>query len=306
MYAAGSHAYTVTNNGAAPVTLLRHCFADASNLNDVKVAVRLDAFGSPAAKKALGALSDPRLDLSMDRNGRHMEFSEYQMFPKPEKVEPESATDGEGEAGAGQSKKKKNKRADRRNKQSFGDWQAAKAWDHKVLSLTLPTLSAPHIVDVGRRNATIEWKCPFELKEGDASVLSFVVKWDGVAGDGETKTTGTTTFSVANEKFGNSIATDSSMPGVTVRKYWAVVEGLESGAKYNFKIALQYGEASTAGDEAPAEEVSNHAHTTHNTQHTTHNTQHTTHNTQHTTHNTQHTTHNTQHTTKTKEARGTN
>ena len=257
LFVPSGYAVAFKNSGGDKISILRHCFADASNLNRVKSNLRLQSFVSKDAERLLSSLSVPTFDTTMERNAKHEAYERHLQWPRSVSDEEGQGggAKGEGSASSGgdeneKAKKRRERKNRKKNKKTFGDWQAAKAWDHKVLGLTLPTLEAPSIVEVGRKNATLAWKCPFELREGDSATLSFEVEWDGVGIDGEANLNGSTIFKASSPLLSSSVATDSTSQsyGVTTTKYTATVLGLSPGSRYHFKVALRYGEGEEEDD----------------------------------------------------------
>ncbi|GMI38763.1 hypothetical protein TeGR_g1306 [Tetraparma gracilis] len=240
----------------SPVPLLRFCLLDATNLHSVTAALRvrvlLDASDAAAAAK-LARLDEGAADLAMAREVHPLALAEYGTYPRPPPPAPEAeaaADDSAAAAGAAEGGKKKKKR-DRRSKQSFSDWQATKAWDHRVLALTLPTLPKPTVASAGRREATVRWTSAFQVPEGSASQLNFVVAYSGVAADGEARHDGRELF--VNLK--GRVLTKGGA-GAPRREYTGVVEGLHPGTRYVFTVALQYGAMDSGDDTPPGSETS--------------------------------------------------
>ena len=128
LFVPSGHAVAFKNpTSDKPLTVLRHCFADASNFNMVKHNLRLKSYVSKEAERLLSSLSLPSFDTKMERNAMHVPYERYLIWPR--ELEQDKPKEGESEETSAEDAKKK-KRRERKNrknkKQSFGDWQGEK------------------------------------------------------------------------------------------------------------------------------------------------------------------------------------
>ena len=264
VFVPSGHAVSFKSSSVSAVAVLRFCFADASNLNAVKAGLRARSFADEESGSILRTVSSPKFDNKMERMANHVAWKRFRVWPRAVEEDAAAAAAAADAAAAedGDADEKSTKRTNRKarkNKNSFGDWQTAKAWDHRVLGLTLPTLDTPDVVASGRQNVTLAWSCPFQLKEGDSAVVSFVVSWEGVLPD-DSKVSGNATYAekdkhgqptnqIRDGSFSVVTGADSKSKGlgIIVGKYTAVVKGLDPGARYYFRVALQYGNDAAGG-----------------------------------------------------------
>ncbi|GMH52160.1 hypothetical protein TL16_g01171 [Triparma laevis f. inornata] len=173
--------------------VVRYCYVSASNLNSVKERLRVASHVAQESSVLLDTIESPGFDTKMERLAVNVKWEKFVVWPR---VVEEEKSDEKNQGGESE---KERRRKERRNKKkkNFGSWQAANAFDHKVMELTLPTLKPPIVVEASRRNATITWETAFEKREGDSGEISFEVEWEGRAADGETKLEGMESFSLS-------------------------------------------------------------------------------------------------------------
>jgi len=229
-----------TNDEWKELTLLRFCFADASNLNEVKQHLRAEATIDSASKDLLLELSDPSFDITVIRD-------------VPSTLDWNSAfqlnTDYIGSVAEGQSSVSRRLSKNRRQRGTFANWQLGKSWDHKVIGLTLPIMAAPIVLDYGRRNVTLSWMCPFVKKPGDVTDVGYIISWEGHSQNGALLPSGNLTLlepkedSLSDDKLKVEFVTDKRTKSYEypVRKLTGTVYGLNSDANYTFKVAMMYG-----------------------------------------------------------------
>jgi len=133
MFVPSGHAVAFKNPSSdKAVSVLRHCFADASNFNTVKNSLRLQSQVSKESKRLLNALSIPSFDTKMERNAMHVPYERHLVWPRElEADKPQEGGAVEDTNRDTKAKKRRERKDRKKKKQSFGDWQAAKAWDHK-------------------------------------------------------------------------------------------------------------------------------------------------------------------------------
>ncbi|GMH89198.1 hypothetical protein TrVE_jg3140 [Triparma verrucosa] len=231
LFVPSGHAVAFEKSEGAVV--VRYCYVSASNLNSVKERLRVASHVATQSSYLLDTIESPGFDSKMERLAVDVKWEKFTVWPRVvEEKSDEGGREGETE--------KERRRKERRNKKkkNFGSWQAANAFDHKVMELTLPTLKPPHLVEVHRRNATITWQTAFEKREGDSGEISFEVEWEGRAADGETKLEGIETFSLS--ALDPNIITSGSSPHV-IRSFTESVAPLLPSSLYHFTVRLCYG-----------------------------------------------------------------
>jgi len=188
------------SSGTEKVQLFRSCFVDASNFNSFRK--YLDLVGRVSSYEAeLGKiLQDSRFVTSMSRDAADTNHFAL-LDQKSSSLEPQSASPDEAPLAEDPPVAKKGRnRADRRNRGASGgggaggafkEWQENNKWNKMVTSLTIPPPGLPRLVNVGRKNITLEWISPFMPTEGDKTAFGFNIticsesKVDGnSAGDG--------------------------------------------------------------------------------------------------------------------------
>jgi hypothetical protein len=125
LFVPSGHAVAFKNpTSDKPISVLRHCFADASNFNMVKHNLRLQSYVNDESKRLLNSFSLPSFDTKMERNAMHVAYERYLIWPRQLEEDKPKEGDNEGEGDEDEKKKKRRERKNRKNKkQSFGDWQ---------------------------------------------------------------------------------------------------------------------------------------------------------------------------------------
>ena len=215
--------------------MLRYCYVSAVNVNNVKERIRPAAHFLGSARDFLEEIEGPGFDPKMERMASDVPYERFLVWPR----EVESGAKGREGGEGGELSEKERKRQERKNKKkkNFATWQAANAFDQKVMELTLPTLRPPVVVDAGRRNATITWQTYFEKRDGDSGEVTFEVEWDGRAEDGETKLTGMESFNMDSLK--PTVVTSPSSH--VIRTYTESVKPLFPSSLYHMTVRLCYG-----------------------------------------------------------------
>ena len=240
----GPVSFSANEGGWDEALIARFCFLDASNFNSFKSHLQIESFVDPLSDEMLKLLSHPSFDVSMIRDvpSSVLWSDALPNFQQSAPFNVTSSSDDQPIASGHRLKR------DRRKRGTFTEWQIGKSWDHRVIGLTLPVMSAPIALDYGRRNATLSWLCPFIKKDGDATATGYIVSWEGYTSDGTGVRNGNVTFDESSKGsiLGLTIefATDKKARsyGSPLRKLTGIIDGLESKTYYTFKVAMYYGE----------------------------------------------------------------
>eukprot|EP00752_Nemacystus_decipiens_P004507 g4115.t1 len=160
------------------------------------------------------------------------------------------------------------RKAGRRGRKSFKEWQDDSRWDLKVLGLTLPTLDKPKVTACERTACTVEWISSFVKQGQDQTKLGFNLSFVPAAttnastsGGGVSRGGGFVEVYVGDSSLKSEHALDRYLLnlGITEGKRHTVVvdTNLVPDTPYRFSVCIIYGE--TAG---PYSEFSKPARTT--------------------------------------------
>jgi len=223
------------------ILLMRFCFLDASNLNDVKSRLQLGQIIDDGQRKLLYELSKSSFDVRMQRDVPRLSnwTSEYKIWPRN--------LSGNDDSTSSLSHRKLKR--SRRKRAKYFNWQIDRSWDYKILGLTLPTLPPPDLIDKGRRNVTLTWTCPFQKREDDTKQVIYLVAWEEYNLDGNLQSNSSVTFnelSVPRDDFNiNYIPNEEQYlesDGQPIKVLKAQIKNLKAASEYMFRVALVYGE----------------------------------------------------------------
>ncbi|OQR89987.1 hypothetical protein THRCLA_09485 [Thraustotheca clavata] len=157
--------YSVT----ASTSMLRFCFADASNFNRIKRHLRVGGLIDREARALLLAFQAPTFNTKMVRrvDPEMSGWSVFTSWPKPDRITKESDLDSKKEAVS--------------RRERYKIWQEDRKWDDLVHSLTLPVTRPPIVVletDIGRTFVHLTWQDLYQGRKGDITSYGYEVSWN--------------------------------------------------------------------------------------------------------------------------------
>lgn len=150
--------------------LLSSCSVDASNLVEFENSLRTSF--SPFDRTLLSELRSSAVDLSIERFPVELSVRKYleilmglRSFPAEDRGESKSQP---------QPSQQRDRR--KRGKNDFKDWQDAINWNARVTALTMPRLSPPLLLTVGRSAATFELANSFAPSASDRTAFGLLIE----------------------------------------------------------------------------------------------------------------------------------
>ncbi|CAK5094225.1 unnamed protein product [Aphanomyces euteiches] len=208
-------------------SVLRFCFADASNLNRMKQHLRVEALLDSSVRNWLSAVQDATLDTTMTRQISLQQtiWSEFRTWPKPQKLTKESNAD---------------ETLSRRERYKI--WQEDRKWDSLVHGLTLPVSRPPLVVDplldIGRTKIALTWQDIYQPRKGDITSFGYEVTWSSDDGSEPVK-----------RNLSSTILRRSALPTTSFgddfdgKAIQGTIDGLSPNTSYTFSIRLFVGDS---------------------------------------------------------------
>jgi hypothetical protein len=151
-------------------SVLKLCYFDASNVNDVRHALKMESFVSKASGNFLKQLNSPSsFDFSMVREPpAEVMVNQFLLYPKPadestKRIEGQDTSSNRRNRGKGDYKGLSSSSLPLSLSHSHSplDWQETSKWNFLISSLTIPQPPVPSLTSIGRKNVTLEWLTPY-------------------------------------------------------------------------------------------------------------------------------------------------
>jgi PA domain len=176
----------VTWRAQTDAVVVQYCYVDAANLyNVIELMAYEEVISNPGAVDILTALKSPQLDTAMARDTTAVALSTFWKHAHHGKISNSTAS-GKAAAVPSASINADTKSGNslvmgastaRRGRKAYKDWQEIVRWNTLIVSLTLPVLAPPDIIDVTRNGATIVWQSAFVQQPDDVTVVSYNITW---------------------------------------------------------------------------------------------------------------------------------
>ncbi|RLN92961.1 hypothetical protein BBJ28_00013860 [Nothophytophthora sp. Chile5] len=251
-----------SSSSSSPAQMLRFCYCDAANVNDVKQAAAVDALltttafenenGAAVALTLLQALQAPGFDASFSRRPTLSDTSwrSFVQWPREPSFLHKKNRRKRGEDGNTDDLDGDNEAEPLSRRERLKQWQDDKRWERHIASLTLPVPWPPVVVNTTRVTATLRWQELYQPLKHDLTSYGYELSWKF----DEQETSGTNVVEGRREREGavnvtHAQITRSAMPSSLFgdnfdgRDLEAVITGLNAETAYSFSVRLLVGEA---------------------------------------------------------------
>jgi hypothetical protein len=270
----------VTWRAQSGAVIVQYCYVDAANLYNVIELMAYEKVSNLGAVDMLTALTSPKFDTSMARDTTAVTLRTFWDQPHHGQLSPNTASDKRAAAVPSASSSSDSKSSNsltmssstaRRGRKAYKDWQETGRWNSLIVSLTLPVLAPPKIMDVTRDEATIVWQSAFVQHPDDVTVVSYDITWttttsahaeyaDGLAGlnEGYVHIQANDCIMDTEKDTVTVDSTETAIPlddeVAAVFRYKLPARSLIHDTSYTFSVALVYGDT-VAPPSLPSQQI---------------------------------------------------